>query len=79
MAEVSSAFAKFKSDFAANGDVNSLQQQLMALKVLKLFSPIFFLKTWCSSGLRNTGSCRLATQRAAQWRPVSWNTRRFWQ
>jgi hypothetical protein len=31
--DTASAFAKFKNDFAANEDVNSLQEQLMALKV----------------------------------------------
>jgi hypothetical protein len=40
--DVPSAFAKFKTDFAANADVNSLQQQLMALKVASRgFRPFF--------------------------------------
>ncbi len=35
------AFNKFKSDFDANGDINQLQQQLVALKVFFFF---FFLR-----------------------------------
>ncbi len=54
MAAFASSFAKFKDDFVANADVDSLQQQLMALKAC-FFSPFFFWPQETQLGLAQHG------------------------